>query len=221
MRRIITLGDSHVRSFAKNENFFPLFIGSGKEMCFIDDKSYNHTLSTTKKVLSNFNKEDVFMLVFGEPDCRWFSGKGWHPWLSNSSVDLNREGLKSSIERFLKFITELSSDGYKNLCIYNATPSKRKEQNKMILAWNNVVKDFCEDGDFLFIDISSEVNSNLENYLADEVHLNDKVSSLVLNILFNKNIIDEIKNDEYNYIYQDVKDRFKFNPKFNCFTYSD
>ncbi|HMB99445.1 MAG TPA: hypothetical protein VKN14_00250, partial [Flavobacteriaceae bacterium] len=120
MKKIIVLGDSHVRSFAKHTAFMPLFMGPGKEICFIDESKYNNTLHIAKKVLANFNKDDHFVLVFGEPDCRWCAGQGWHPWNSKNKAKANMNKLEKSSLRYIKFLFEIKKE-YKNIYIYNVT----------------------------------------------------------------------------------------------------
>ena len=38
--QIIVLGDSHSRSFAHNQNFFPVFLGAGKHHNFISSRKF-------------------------------------------------------------------------------------------------------------------------------------------------------------------------------------
>jgi len=77
--KIIAIGDSHVRSFANNEYFIPFYLGAGRDNCFINDEKTIITKNRLFEIMSKFNVDDVFMLVLGEPDCRWCTYNNWQP----------------------------------------------------------------------------------------------------------------------------------------------
>ena len=51
--KVIVLGDSHCRAFSFNSNFFPIFLGAGKEMNFISDKN----LKKLKKIKESMRSQ--------------------------------------------------------------------------------------------------------------------------------------------------------------------
>ena len=222
MKKIIVLGDSHVRSFAKNKYFLPLFVGPGKTTCFINDKTSKETKNKVIDILSKFEKDDRILLVFGEPDCRWWSGQGWHPWNSKEKPSLNENGLNTSINRFKNFIETILNKGYSNIVVYNTTPSEREVQNSAVKIWNMDIENFCFGKTIPFINLNEELfNEGMikTEYLADPIHLNEKSVNLTLKIFNNMDIIQYDGSTVDNYYYGDVKSKFKFNSKFNCLTY--
>ena len=76
---IYAIGDSHTRAFSFNKNFLPLFIGAGKSHCFINDKNMKNVRNKIYKITKKLNQATV-ILVLGEPDTRYYLGKGWYPW---------------------------------------------------------------------------------------------------------------------------------------------
>mgnify|MGYP006145144089 CR=1 FL=1 len=93
--KIIVFGDSHCRAFSNNENFMPIFTGEGKKHCFINDVTAKNTEKAILSALQNFKNTTSVILYFGEPDTRYYLGKGWKPWEttlnSNLSVGITPE----------------------------------------------------------------------------------------------------------------------------------
>lgn len=220
--RIIVLGDSHVRTFAKTNVFYPFFLGPGKKINYINGTHRNKTKNKIHHVMSNFDKDDIFLFVFGEPDCRWWTGNGWHSWLKLTNDAVNLPELNNSIKRYQDVINDIKELGYENVIIYNATASENDKQNNQIYIWNSSMKNFCDKNKIPFIDLSDIILVDKKinpEFLVDMIHLNDKPAKLVFNILMDKELISsEVKLSSAPYNYLEVKKQFKLNSKFNCLT---
>lgn len=101
--KIAVIGDSHTRAFGFTNIFIPVFLGSGKQHCFIDDKRSEIVLERLTKSIQNIKQKSgikTYLLVFGEPDTRWLLGKGWYPWnkkIYNPFIYLRRWNLLEKI----------------------------------------------------------------------------------------------------------------------------
>lgn len=231
--KIIVLGDSHVRTFAKTNVFYPFFLGPGRAMNYVSDTHRNDTQNKIQHVMSHFDRDDVFIFVFGEPDCRWWTGHGWNPWLKDfykdncvlkpTNIGVNFQELDNSIKRYQNTINDIKELGYENVIIYNATASENNKQNNQIYIWNSSMKNFCDKNEIPFIDLSDNILVDKKinpEFVADVVHLNDKPAKLVFNILVDKELISsEVKLSSEPYDYLEIKQLFIINPKFNCLTF--
>lgn len=223
---IYVIGDSHSRSFAKNENFFPLFIGAGKENCFVSDATLDCLKSNITRVVKNLSKNSQILLVLGEPDTRFYLGKGWTPWLSSSQdclEDIDGK-IKASAERYSKLIHWLQESSQHVFYIFNVTPSNRENQNIYVNAFNRRLRDICLSSGVLFVDIEDKLfldkNKMDVSYMGDEVHLNNLIQPLVEEFLVSSNILQESKfNKDFKFDSKQVQGKFVFNEQFSCYVY--
>lgn len=224
---IYVLGDSHSRSFSKNGNFFPLFVGAGKENCFISDEVATNLKAGLSKILSNLPNASDVLLVLGEPDTRFYLGKGWTPWLENTQDNTDRPNKKiyNSFLRYSALLKTLRTSFKHRFYILSVIPSVRPVQNKYVAIFNSYLREFCKTNNFEFIDIeglllldSSELNPI---YIGDEVHLNNLIQPLVENIFINNKVLScSYYSDQVNFDGAEVHGDFVFNEKFSCFVYA-
>ena len=122
--KVFVLGDSHSRSYSFNDNFVPLFIGQGKKYNFVSDDNLNNIIQGLKTTLPLCESENI-MLTFGEPDTRFYLGKGWTPWSENGEDDLSsyEKLIDESVRRYSRLISFLKLWFDKNFFICNITPS--------------------------------------------------------------------------------------------------
>jgi|11_taG_2_1085331.scaffolds.fasta_scaffold00519_8 hypothetical protein len=213
-RQTIVIGDSHSRSFVESDYFLTIFIGVGKYNNFTNQHFAQSTRRKLLSIMSHFSKDDYFMIVLGEPDCRWNTYNHWYP--SHSAQNPNNK-IIDSVSRFKRSILDIRKL-YHNLIIYSANPHKRSEQNKTTLMWNKEIDIFCKDHDILFCDIYDEVLSDLNSFLVqsiagekeDNIHLNKSVQQLVIQKL---NITKKAKK------ITNLGSSFAFNDKFKCYDF--
>ena len=78
--KIWVIGDSHARAFSCNSNFIPFFIGEGKKHCFVNDKYLSGLILKVLNIVKEVTAQDSIILYLGEPDTRFYLGRGWRPW---------------------------------------------------------------------------------------------------------------------------------------------
>jgi len=220
---IYVIGDSHARAFSHNTNFFPLFLGQGKTHCFINEETYNILFKDIIRGLGTIKKQKI-ILSLGEPDTRYYLGKGWYPWKEEFMFDMNnfRPLVQGSFERYKKLLQYLRGRYENEFIVLNITPSGRMEQNIIVNYFNELLKDFCDKENFLFLDSNSyiyksEIEINVD-FLGDTVHLNNKIQPVIENILIEKGYLKESKyQQEIQWDNLSVKNDYIYNKKFGCY----
>lgn len=183
------IGDSHVRSFAGSNWFIPFFLGPGKKNCFVSDKNLIHVKKNAVQVLSNIPRKSRVLCVFGEPDARFYLGKGWYPWDEDGKDDMSAitEKIASSAYRYASFLSYVCDKYDHDFFVLPVTPSGRVNQNRYVRAFNGKLRELCEVRGAFFVDIESDFFDTefqiKEGYMADPVHLNRKVQALVMDLL--------------------------------------
>ena len=195
---IIVFGDSHCRAFSNNLNFIPIFIGEGKKYCFIEDATSKNIEDSILSTLKNFKNVQNIILCFGEPDTRYYLGKGWKPWeiktVSNIKKDNFQdidEKLKQSVNRYITIINKVKNKFNGRLMILNVTHSLRVEQNKLVDKFNielnkSLPKNFIDINNLIF---DKRKNVVKKEYMGDVVTLNNKLQIPVENWLLKNDVI--------------------------------
>lgn len=223
---IYIIGDSHSRAFSLNKNFLPLFIGAGKEHCFISDDTLLVLKKSIQNTLKHIPNDSHILLVLGEPDTRYYLGKGWTPWEVDGIDDVSQVEFKisQSAYRYESLIHWLVSNFKHKLHIFNITPSERMNQNVYVKEFNKQLKSICISNNINFIDLTDYLfidNNKIDKkYLADQVHLNNMIQPIVENIFIKKGLIEEKTfNQEIEFDPIEIQDNFVYNAKFSCYVY--
>ncbi len=223
---IYVIGDSHSRSFSKNENFFPLFIGAGKQNCFISDENLNHVKNGFEKAVSVLPSKSDVLIVLGEPDTRFYLGKGWTPWEVEGEDNVEDVDAKISFSgsRFITFVKWLRENYSHNFYLLSVTPSLRENQNVYVRSLNSYLRNECLTHGFDFVDIEDQLFEERykvkPDFVGDEVHLNNKIQLLVEPIFLKKKLIATSRfNTNSNFDSQEIQRSFTFNEKFSCYVF--
>ena len=226
---IYVIGDSHARSFAKNTNFLPLFIGPGKENCFISDGTKENVRKNISRVLEKIPVGADVLLILGEPDTRYYLGKGWTPWLVEQEEVVSdvESKIASSFRRYQEVITWVKTNFNHNLMVFNVPPTIRKNQNIYVKAFNRLLrKEITKNGD-LFVDIEDRILSEdmevIREFVGDEVHLNDSIQLYVEDFLIQHGVLQDRKfrHSNTDYDAKAVQNSFVFNEQFSCYVFQD
>ncbi len=223
---IYVVGDSHTRTFADNINFFPLFLGAGKEVCFISDDRLEKLKHRIKDVVSHIEEMSTIMFVLGEPDTRYYLGKGWTPWAPEfeEKVEEPYKLLDASLKRYETFITWFSDTFSSDFIIFNVIPSTRKQQNQYVRYMNDRLTKFCLAKDVKFINIQSHLIKEgviQQDYMADVVHLNTSVQPLVEAEIKKLGFPIEDASNATIKASKISRSAFIYNEQFSCYTYQD
>lgn len=224
--KIWVIGDSHTRAFSYNDNFIPFYIGEGKEHCLLSDQRLSNLILKVLNIVKEVKAQDSIILFMGEPDTRFYLGSGWKPWKKKLRFPIRgRSKIKKSFKRYCQLINEVKNKTNARLLILNITPSNRKDQNKLVNYFNRLLSEYClKEKDVAFIDINTaiynpETKTVREEYYGDPVHLNMKLQLPVENWLIGKGIIERsFYNEESTMDKKKLRENFKFNDRFGCYT---
>ena len=231
--KIFIFGDSHTRSFMNRKNIYPFFLGPGKEFNINNDKYNNIIVNINKfffKYKEEISKDSLFFLYFGEPNCRYLVDNNYHPFKINISLwknyksdykklkwldDLinNYDKVINTIKRYTEnyFIITPTTGFYPSFFYMNYFNKLLKEKYKMkiINIYDKIInEDGLVDGYYL------NDNYYKQGSKSDPIHLNNNISELFLDILKNRNLI----NDKKIYIKKEELDkRFTKNERFNTY----
>jgi len=229
--KIWVIGDSHARAFSYNDNFIPFYIGEGKEHCLLSDQRLSNLIVKVLNIVKEVKAQDSIILFLGEPDTRFYLGRGWKPWKKKLRFPKlrypirGRSKLKKSFKRYCQLINEVKNKTNARLLILNITPSNRKDQNKLVNYFNKLLLKFCskeQKVEFVYINTTiynPKTKTVKEEYYGDPVHLNMKLQLPVENWLIGKGIIKRsFYNEESTMDKKKLRENFKFNDRFGCYT---
>jgi hypothetical protein len=226
--KILVIGDSHSRAFTNNDNFIPFFLGAGKEHNLLTKENKNRVFIKCKNTLKAIDVANV-LLVFSEPDCRYMLGRGWTPWENDEvieNIDIEKQ-IKLSTTNYFSLYQELKSIyPEKNIFILNATPCYRDDQNKITTRLNNEMAKKFKTFPNVFISINDLISEKdgkpRKEYYSDPVHLNHQLQLPVEDYFRSLGIIEKSRfSKELIWDNDAMRKKFKYNKKFDCYTYAE
>ncbi|MDF1823598.1 MAG: hypothetical protein P1U68_03090 [Verrucomicrobiales bacterium] len=221
--KILVIGDSHVRSYARNVNFFPVFLGQGRLHNFTSDEYAENYRVKAERILRN-TRSNVALLVLGEPDARHSLGLGWLPWerskadqarMRNRCPSIMRVEVEKSAQRICSLFTAFrKSFPETRLISVSLHPVQMEEQNMAAQLLNELLaKSLGED----FFDLTAEVES-LRKALIDPVHHSGAIQPVVERALSEQIILTESRAiDVEEWDAEEVRSLFQENSQFGCF----
>lgn len=213
-RFVYVLGDSHVRSFAADPSFVPLFVGAGRQNCFITDR---HAEDARDRILKNFRRLDEgrpVMLVFGEPDIRFYLEDQFEA-RTLGGPDANAY-VAGCAERFLGTVGPLSESFDNRILVYNVVPNTRAAHNELAAQYNDLLRQRLPALGVEFVDLWTvtfdSANGLVEpKFSADEIHLNHRIVPFARQFLLQRGIaLGSASHQPYawSYFYRiDIDDR--------------
>jgi hypothetical protein len=201
MKDIVILGESHTRSFSYRKNMLPFFMGSGKTINLDNIKVINKTLNNI--ILKLNKKECLIFLYIGEPNCRYPVRNNWTPHWDEiqKGIDvkpyIDKKYLQSCIDRYsninlqdIDFILTPTGayDPVQPALHYFNTLLKEKFGNKVIDIFSKTVDK----------NLKTLNEYKAKDWEKDPIHVNSKISQDFLQILKNKNVINNIEDYESN-----------------------
>ena len=199
IKKLIVIGESHTRQFAFRNNIIPLFSGNGKNINLDNPEIIQEKIDKCLKN-NNFQFEKITFLYVGEPNCRIKLCNHWTPhWdelLHGKKVSpkIDKDYLKNCVEKYSHI--DLSKIDY------ILTPTAAYDPIiPSLIYFNNLLKDKFGNK---VIDIFSDTYDDnqrvkkeykAKDWLKDPIHLNSRVSDLLLSELKKKKLINSI--DDY------------------------
>lgn len=199
MEKLVILGESHTRSFSYRENIFPFFMGSGMYIN-LDKSNIKGVNKKIKEVISAIDKSECLTFLYmGEPNCRFPIKNHWTPHWDELHKGLE---VKSYVdEDYLKeCLDNLSNLQLENID-YIITPTGAYDPvQPALLYFNNLLKK--RYGDKVIDIFSKTIDSKLrtkdiykaKDWKEDPIHVNSRISEDFLEILNDRNIIDDVSS---------------------------
>jgi lysophospholipase L1-like esterase len=197
---IWVIGDSHVSSFENDIRFSIHNIGPATAFNLKNEKNTTNSNKKLFEVIKNVNrKKDIVLLVFGEIDCRIHI---YNEFKKNNEKITISKLIENTILNYGCVLEKLKQLGV-NFCVYSIPPAgvqgniynypyyaSREIRGQIIKEFNEKLKNFCEENSIKLIDIYPKVSDGkgfvLEEFAADEIHLNDKIVKLTIEELNQK-----------------------------------
>jgi lysophospholipase L1-like esterase len=178
---LCVLGDSHVRAFARHAAFLPLFIGSGKQTCFITDA---HAAATQARLRANLERlaGHPVLLVLGEPDVRLHLENAHGTRDAGADSDLPQ--MEAAVSRYAAVLDAVCARHDGPVAVLSSAPTPRAEHNRLARVFNEKLGAVCAARRVPFFDLWPDLMpSGAEvvdpRFSADHVHLNEHIVALL------------------------------------------
>jgi lysophospholipase L1-like esterase len=174
---IQVLGDSHVRAFARHTAFLPLFIGSGKETCFVTKA---HAAATRERLLANLERlaPCPVLLVFGEPDVRLHLENAHGTREAGAASDAPQ--MEAAVTRYAALLDEVRLRHAAPIAVLSSSPTPRAGHNQLARLFNARLSAACAARGIPLLDLWPDVippGSEVvdPSFSADHVHLGEQI----------------------------------------------
>ncbi|MDO8558740.1 MAG: SGNH/GDSL hydrolase family protein [bacterium] len=194
------IGDSHTLIFKRKYPFIAHHIGAATAYNLKKEKSTTDSNKKFFAVLDKINKErDAVLLSFGEIDCRIHM---YNEYMKNNGKFTMAELINNTIINYGDVLDQIGAMGVNFFVLGIPAASRREDapgvqfyadpkmRSRINGEFNEKLKKFCEEKNYRYIDIYSEVSDEKgfisEKYVADHTHVNDKAVKIVREFLKNR-----------------------------------
>jgi lysophospholipase L1-like esterase len=201
---IHVIGDSHGKVFRGHRQFIVHHLGASTAHNLIKSSSTTNSNKKLFNLVERINSRDVVLLVFGEIDCRIHI---YYQYKRNNEKKTIAELIDETISNYGAILNQLHNLNI-NFIVHGVPPATqvRNEYRYPFYAspevhcqinalFNESLKTFCKANGYPYIDIHSQFSDDngfmLQEYAADEIHLNSNVADYVkreLNSRFGINV---------------------------------
>lgn len=191
------IGDSHVLAF-QHPILKVHYLGAVTAYNLVNENSSSKGREKLFKVINSLKKTDAVLLVFGEIDVRIHI---YNQYIKNKRKVPIKKLIGNVIANYSQVIKEIKEKNFR-VGVYNIVPpgpqaniynysyyAKWQVRLEITQLMNKQLRLFCKKNGVFFIDVFDKVvNSNdifeesfrKEEFIFDDVHLNDKVTKLVI-----------------------------------------
>lgn len=192
------IGDSHTLAF-QDCSLKVHYLGAVTAYNLVYENSSTRGREQLFRIINSLKQGEIVMLVFGEIDSRIHI---YNQYIKNNKKVSIEKLIDNVVKNYSQVIEEIIKKKLK-IAVYNIVPpgpqgniynyphyAKWEDRLKITRIMNNKLKTYCRKNGILFIDIFDQVINNenisennfrLNKYIFDDVHLNEKVTKLVLN----------------------------------------
>lgn len=200
------IGDSHTLAF-QHCALKVHYLGAVTAYNLIYENSSSMGREKLFKVVNSLKEGETIMLVFGEIDARIHI---YNQYMKRGKKISIEKLVSNVIRNYGQVIEEIKKRGFK-IGVYNIVPpgpqsniynypyyADWETHLRITQIMNKQVKNFCMRNEFFFVDIFNQViNAEMlikesfrkSEYIFDDVHLNDKITKLVIEDLKSMSII--------------------------------
>lgn len=183
---VYCLGDSHVRPMSADPGFLPLFVGAGRQNCFITEA---HAEVAQDRIFRNFRRLDhdkPVILIFGEPDVRFYLENQFDA-RTLGGPDA-RSYIAACAARYLRVIDALGQTFANPLFVSGVVPRPHAAYNALAREYNRLLRAALATRREPFVDFWDEIVEGPDGPLrsqfsADGIHLNHRVAPLLRGLL--------------------------------------
>jgi hypothetical protein len=202
MRKLIIIGESHTRQFTYRKNILPFFMGAGK-IINLDDKNIEKINSQIRQINEEITDIDDYLtfIYIGEPNCRFPIKNHWTPHWDEIKLGKSVNSYVSK-EYIKKCVNNFDKINMSNID-YIITPTGAYDPVQPALKYFNelLVEKFEQRVINVFDKTVDDNLKTLDEYKAknwkeDPIHANSKISEDFLEILKEKNLINNVKDYE-------------------------
>lgn len=191
------IGDSHVLAF-QHCVLKVYYLGAVTAYNLVNENSSSGGREKLFKVINSLKKGDTVLLVFGEIDVRIHIYNQYMKKRKKISIE---KLINNVIKNYSQVIEEIKEKKFK-VGVYNIVPpgpqgniydypyyAEWKVRLKITLMMNGQLRKFCKKNGIFFVDIFDQVinpkmiserSFRRGKYIFDDVHLNDRVTKLVI-----------------------------------------
>ena len=189
---IYVIGDSHGKVFRGNRQFIVHHLGAATAHNLANQSSTTNSNRKLFDIIDSMSRKDVVLLVFGEIDCRIHI---YYQYKKNNERKAISELVDDTVSNYGEVLEKLRNLGV-NFIVYGVPPATevRNEYRYPFYAspethcqissmFNGKLKELCQKKGYQYIDVHSRFSDEngfmLEEYAADEIHLNGQVVDFV------------------------------------------
>lgn len=193
-KQLLILGESHTRQFSYVTNLHPIFMGRGIE---INLENIDIIKDKIVKVFETFSKSNyISFLYVGEPNCRIKLCNHWTPHWDELKRGKYIEPIvdKMYLKKCVKNLSYLSQ-----YVDYIITPTCAYDPViPSLIYFNELLENIFEDKlinifkNTITDDLKVKDYYKAPNWKNDPIHLNSKIFYDFLNVLYEKNIINDM-----------------------------
>jgi lysophospholipase L1-like esterase len=200
---IHVIGDSHSLAFRGKDPFVVHYLGSATAYAVMKTNSTTGTHDKVINILGDMRSKDIVLLSFGEIDCRAHIYKEFE---RNDGRTPIAELIDRTISNYGEMMKQTAQRGI-TTCVYSVPPAtitinRRYWESEYPFygspeiradihrIFNQRLEEFCKVNGYHYIDVYSKVCDNnglrLEEYAADDIHLNGRALKFARRELRNK-----------------------------------
>ena len=190
------IGDSHTFIFMRKKHFIVYHLGPTTAYNLKNKSSTTNSNENLWKKINKINKKHILILVFGEIDCRIHI---YYQYRKNNRKIKLIKLIDNTINSYGQLLEKLKFIDL-NFYVLGIPPASKQDniydykfyapprmRSLISREFNMRLKQYCLNNNYKYIDVYQKTSDKngfiLNNYAKDEVHLNAKVLTYILEVI--------------------------------------